>query len=433
MDVVVPTPHPLVPRLRWTAFAFLALAFFAVQFTPDTVDPYLRALYADERPEAATLSTEAMTGSTATGSLQRQLVFVALGAFGALGLARRRGAALRPLQPLAALIILYVAMMAASVLWAELPPLSFRRLAAFLLTFSAIGGVLRQLDGEDVVDLTFFTTAGYLGAGLALEVANGAFHPFAGGYRFFGLFHPNMTAQACALLVLSVLASPRERRHRWAYVAAAAAAVLLLVLTRSRAANAALFVTFTARFVVSARPTRTAVALLAGAWIGCFGLLVGGDRAIPALERAVLLGRVDPDTQTLSGRTTLWDELLEHVAERPLLGHGLGSFWTAEHVEEISRSQRWAVSHGHSIYVDQLLDFGAVGLALFVPMVGVALVRSLRRFRASGDEVHGFVFSLLVFTLAEGFLESVVATPAFLSFLVYWSLAFLAFRETSPS
>jgi O-antigen ligase len=374
-----------------------------------------------------------MTGSTDTGTLHRQLTFVALGALGVVGLARRAGARLRPVRPLAPIVLAYVAVMAASVLWADVPALALRRFAAFALLFAAIAGAVRQLDGDDVVDLTFLATSGYLAVGLVVEVANGLFRPLSGGYRFFGLFHPNATGQACALLVLAALALPRDRAPRWLRVAAVVAGLALLYLTKSRAAAAAAVAALGARWLVTTRPSRALFGVVLAAWLACLGLLLAGEDAGGGAERAVLMGRAaGDDARTLSGRTALWAELWRDVAARPLAGHGYGSYWTADHVERISMSQGWAVSHGHSVYVDQLLELGALGLALFVPMLAIATARALRRFRATGDDAHGFAFTLLVFTAVVGLLESVVASPALPSALFYWSVAFLAFREPTP-
>jgi O-antigen ligase len=434
MDATFPSSHGLGRRGLLALFAVVALAFFALLYTPGILDPAVRAALADAELQAD--RGEQLIGqmaATAEGGLfGRQLTFLALGALGVLGLARRRGAALRPVHPLAAVVLLYVSWMAASVLWSDVPALAARRLASFALVFVAIAGALRQLDGEDVVEFTFLTTAAYLALGVTAEVVTGSLRPSAADYRFVGILDPNGSGQLAALLVLSAVALPRSRLPRWQAIAAVLAGFVVLYLTRSRSATAGAVSAVVLRAALTARPSRTLFATLLAAWLGCLGLLVAGDRAGAAAERAVLMGRPQQEAQSLNGRTILWKDLLRDVAERPLLGYGIGSYWTAENTQRIAATNPWTPNHAHSIFVEMLLEQGAPGLALFLVGLAIAMARAIRRFRSTGDPAAGFVLTLLVCTIVVGSLESAIARHSLYSVIVYWAFAFLAFREPTP-
>jgi exopolysaccharide production protein ExoQ len=61
---------------------------------------------------------------------------------------------------------------------------------------------------------------------------------------------------------------------------------------------------------------------------------------------------------TLTDRTGVWQSLLPIAMQEPLIGHGVGGFWTAGTREEFN------ISEGHSGYLDILLNYGFVGIFL---------------------------------------------------------------------
>jgi O-antigen ligase len=141
------------------------------------------------------------------------------------------------------------------------------------------------------------------------------------------------------------------------------------------------------------------------------------------------MSRADSRHETLSGRTGLWEELLGYAAERPLLGYGPGAFWSARHLEAIYATQRWPASEAHSLYLEQLLDLGAIGLSLLVLLLGGGALRAARWLRASGDGAAAFLLCIPVYFASAGALEVLHAPPSFLSFLLYGALVHLAVRH----
>lgn len=62
--------------------------------------------------------------------------------------------------------------------------------------------------------------------------------------------------------------------------------------------------------------------------------------------------------ETLTERTEIWAYLIPYVMKKPFLGHGVGGFWTDEMREATS-------SHAHNGYLDIILNLGILGLFLF--------------------------------------------------------------------
>ncbi|MEM2460925.1 MAG: O-antigen ligase family protein [Candidatus Hadarchaeales archaeon] len=84
-----------------------------------------------------------------------------------------------------------------------------------------------------------------------------------------------------------------------------------------------------------------------------------------AEEVAGLLGR----DLTLTGRTGLWGTAWDFIMYRPLLGYGLGAFWSSEsYGGVVSAWEGWRVPHAHNGFLDLWLDlgFGAFALGTFI-------------------------------------------------------------------
>lgn len=86
------------------------------------------------------------------------------------------------------------------------------------------------------------------------------------------------------------------------------------------------------------------------------------------------LGR-DP---TLSGRTGLWELALEKISERPWLGYGYQGFWLeGGGAEIIWKAEGYKPPHAHNGFINMMLDFGLVGLFLFLLILALIYWRSI--------------------------------------------------------
>ncbi|MDR3576207.1 MAG: O-antigen ligase family protein [Anaerolineaceae bacterium] len=75
---------------------------------------------------------------------------------------------------------------------------------------------------------------------------------------------------------------------------------------------------------------------------------------------------------TLTGRTEVWADVIPAWRKEPVLGYGLGSFWTD------SRRQLYDIPTAHNGYLDILLELGEVGLAFYAIWI-LSCSRSLHR------------------------------------------------------
>jgi len=70
---------------------------------------------------------------------------------------------------------------------------------------------------------------------------------------------------------------------------------------------------------------------------------------------------------TFTGRTEVWDFVLDHIRQRPLTGYGFATFWgTPEVVYGMGGYEVWAntAGHAHNGYLDLALTIGIPGAVL---------------------------------------------------------------------
>jgi exopolysaccharide production protein ExoQ len=97
----------------------------------------------------------------------------------------------------------------------------------------------------------------------------------------------------------------------------------------------------------------------------------------------LVLEATDRDV-TLTGRTGLWQDLLNNAAKSPVLGVGFGAFWVGHigyamyPLENWSRATpEWRPGEGHNGYLDVYVDLGVIGVALVLLIIGVAFSGAL--------------------------------------------------------
>ena len=145
-----------------------------------------------------------------------------------------------------------------------------------------------------------------------------------------------------------------------------------------------------------------------------------------------MMGRHDTEnTSNLSNRLPLWQELMDSVQQRPILGYGYGAFWTAERAARISRDQGWPVPHAHNTYLDQVISLGVVGGALYLIIMVSALVMAWRRYlhlRSSTNLLNAMLLAWLVLLSLS---ESAPLEPHMPTILVYVTALRMCLREGS--
>ena len=101
--------------------------------------------------------------------------------------------------------------------------------------------------------------------------------------------------------------------------------------------------------------------------------------------------------ETLTGRVLLWPLVLEMINESLYFGYGFKAFWDSSAAFEILNFINWLPPHAHNGYLDILLDFGIIGLFLFILIIFKILIKSRQILKYGNNEV--IIFLLILFYL----------------------------------
>ena len=279
------------------------------------------------------MSSDDLAYSVQTGSVQRQIAFVALLAVSILMIVRTRPGVsqpgiLRNNLPLAC----FVGFAILSASWSGDPALTLRRTAEYCILCAGAIAAGRVLGSRGVVWLGFLGSTGYLALGLLAEGVLGTFHPLSLDYRFYGTLYPNEQAWNCILSLItgSTLISRSRGLSRFGFIGVMAIGGVCLMLTKSRTSLVCGVLTLafywaerlSRKYILTLLPTAT---ILASVLIGAYLL---DSEAAKQLNQTLLAGR-DADTyENFSGRVPLWRLCMEYVAVRPVAGYGFYGFWT---------------------------------------------------------------------------------------------------------
>jgi O-antigen ligase len=291
-----------------------------------------------------------------------------------------------------------LALLLVSTLWSDLPVWALKRGAVILQT-SALGLYLASRFSVEqqvrTLAWVFLLTLGICAVSMPLDVAWMIPGPGQGEAFRGPLYHKNaigrLMSLAIPVLLIQTQLSSRERRMWWLAVVAAA---VMLVLSH---ALSGLLVAGMLCSVVLLHPLarrRGRTVLLLPVLVVALGALAATEGWLDPLLAA--LGK-DP---TLTGRTQIWELTLRQIAERPLLGYSIASFWQLSSVAKIGA---W-FPNAHNGYLQLLVELGAVGFLIFAVQLITTLVRSLVLAQRRGGTalwpycVAAYVF---VYNLAE--------------------------------
>lgn len=192
-----------------------------------------------------------------------------------------------------------------------------------------------------------------------------------------GLFpHKNTAAGAMVLSVFFGLfiASVRSRALGWTIVGLA---TFFLANTGGKTSMLVLPAILVLGYLVE-RFAWARLPLVLGGLAG-FNLLTVGSVVFEPIRSLVSALGVDP---TFTNRSDIWRFALDAIAERPLFGHGLNSFWQTENlVYGGGTIETWAAAayNGHNGYLDAAVALGLPGLILTVVWAVLLPLRDLGR------------------------------------------------------
>jgi O-antigen ligase len=219
-----------------------------------------------------------------------------------------------------------------------------------------------------------------LGIGVILSLVLPLILPNYGRFSdsWFGIYgFKNLGACIFTLTaILFLLVALNSRKHRWIAGSVFGIALVLLVLSQGKTAYSifALSLFLLPFSKVIKQQYKLQVFLLLTL------LVVSGIALILFVSNLefIIVDTLGKDMQ-LNGRLPLWQLILDKVYERPWLGYGSAGFWTSEHALYVINNS-WAGSHGldvgigeegvrfnaHNGYLDLLLEYGFIGLSLYI-------------------------------------------------------------------
>lgn len=353
------------------------------------------------------MSVDALESSAIEGNIKRRIAFLALGILAFIGLLAGNRTKLKPNGPLVWSLVFFALWSFLSIAWSIDPFLTFRKLMVFsVFAFGAL--IMVRIFPVNFLPWCSFTiTSAYLFLGLFAELTLGTFDPLSGEYRFAGTVHPNVQSVSCAIMFLSALSLAQSSKgHRTLFTAAALLAMSALIITKSRTSFAGAMTAQVLFWNLSSPRPRRSIIIVGGIWFVCLLYFSFGDSLFSAARHFVLLGRTSAEYTTFTGRTHIWENVFEHISERPFLGSGFNTFWTPEHIREFSDDMGIGILNAHSVYLDLVLNLGLIGALSFTVIIALSIRNASLSYKATGMHGYGFLFVLLAFAGMQGLLES---------------------------
>ncbi|MGF1607981.1 MAG: O-antigen ligase family protein [Kiloniellales bacterium] len=142
------------------------------------------------------------------------------------------------------------------------------------------------------------------------------------------------------------------------------------------------------------------------------------------------------DDLTFTSRTMVWEYVIRSIEERPLLGHGYGSFWkTADGLANrlgAEKGSGWAqtVGSAHNGYLNVWLETGLIGLLLCVTTMVIVFRRILMVMKQPAELpqdrwVYATLLSITVFLYLHATMESSLYMAHSGSTILFFMVAYL--------
>lgn len=210
-------------------------------------------------------------------------------------------------------------------------------------------------------------------------------------FRFWGIgSSPNSTGPLALLLLTLEYLVPSTHWHRRWLVWVVGGSAFVLAQSKTTWVAAVLMALFLLAYRES--PAKTS-RRSSGAWLwwAAVGLVAAAAGLATGLSSA--LADLDPEVQTLTGRTQIWDAAWQMWRASPLFGYG-PSAWGLSH--RLSIGMPFAVS-AHNQFLQSLSAAGLIGVLTLLVHVAV-LAFAMYRIR---HETRGVSLALLCFLLAR--------------------------------
>jgi O-antigen ligase len=336
-------------------------------------------------------------------------------------------------------LMLLIGYMLLSILWSDIPYISFKRWIREFTAITMAFLVATEPDPRQAVESVLRRTAYILIPFSVLlilyfPIYGRVYHRWSGELMWVGVnLQKNGLGRLCIICALFLVWTlAREWRRRDIPVgklnAYADLFVLIITLwllkgppgvypaTATVALGAGLAMFFTLRWMkkyhiyLGANILAAIMAIIIA--LGVAAPIVG---TVPAAGVSVTLGR----EETLTGRTEIWSDLLPKVMQQPILGGGFGGFWTP------TTREKYNIGEAHSGYLEVLLDGGFVALLLlsvFLLSFGRRAQREMRYDFDWGSLCISYLVMVLIHSISESTINSF--TNHLTAVLLFLSLSF---------
>ncbi|CAM3331894.1 O-antigen ligase family protein [Brevibacillus invocatus] len=278
------------------------------------------------------------------------------------------------------LTLVLLLMIVLSSLWSAAPEITMRRSIAFVGTnlfaiYLATRFSLREL---------FQLIAWALLAGAVFSLIVTILFPelgtmmHEGNLVWRGIFsHKNQLGRIMSLAaIVFFLLILMKQWPRWLTVGGFLLSVLMLAMSESKTAMIVLLITMGCiPFLTTLRWNPYARILF---WLPASLFFIGLCLAIFPHMEALL--RYFGRDMTLTGRTGLWDIVIEMIQVHPWLGYGYSGFWLGWEGESayVWMVTTWEPPNSHNGFLDAALDVGLIGLCLILFSFVSRLYKAMR-------------------------------------------------------
>jgi exopolysaccharide production protein ExoQ len=296
-------------------------------------------------------------------------------------------------------ILAIVATAALSVLWSDDPATSLKRALA-LATWTVFGYFLAsRYDASELlwhlgIALGIIAVASLVSVALVPDYGREPGSEAA----WRGVFTTKNVLGEMMLLAVVVFGALTSRGGVTRILAVIGLVIAMVLIAFAKATAALLIIpvlAITIPVVLTFRRNNAAAALVLCLLLG---LSAAGSVLITQKERVLtVLGK----DATLTGRTVLWSKVVQHIEDRPVLGHGYGAFWepSAQTSEQVRAAIGWDTPHSHNALLDEWLDLGVVGVLLLLGAYLLAIGRAWVALRTAPgiDGLWAVAFLAMIF------------------------------------
>lgn len=366
------------------------------------------------------------------GSFLRQIVWGTIFLSAALVFVRQPSPLQHAIDALPNVFLLLLIYVCASFMWSPAPYVSFKR--AIQVVGVVVLGASLVAGGNGSYRIHRLITP-VLGVSMLLAIAaTVAFPDYAFsdlGFRAFMATKNNFGQFAAFAVIFSVACLLLENKHKYFYATLAFCGFGGLILSHSMTAAASL-ASVLALFLLRwlwLNINRAGWQALIG--LGLIGLvclhLAGIIFGYPSVEDVLeFVFRATGRDVTLSGRTYLWELILNQIQNHPWFGTGYGGFWLG--LEGMSGQIAYLVKWGypgqaHNGYLDILNELGVIGMLLVIGFIVQHWI-NLVRLAAIDRQLAFFHSMLLVALLAMNVAEATILRTTHLWWIIFVASVF---------